>query len=95
MALTGFVARYEGMFVLLFYIINMLILFNLISEERQISMAFKSLLASAFIICLIGLYNWRVVISLKRALGNLNSASRVRRQRIGLQIWHHGLWNAG
>ena len=54
-ALTGFVARYEGMFVLLFYIINMLILFNLISEERQISIIFKSLLVSAFIICLIGL----------------------------------------
>ena len=54
-ALTGFVARYEGMFVLLFYIINMLILFNLISEERQIGIIFKSLLVSAFIICLIGL----------------------------------------
>jgi O-antigen ligase len=54
-ALSGFVARYEGIFVLLFYIVNMLILSNLINEERQIRIIFGALLVSASIICLIGL----------------------------------------
>lgn len=54
-ALSGFVARYEGMFVLLFYVLNMLILCNLISEERQIRILLNALLVSAYVISLIGL----------------------------------------
>lgn len=54
-ALSGFVARYEGMLVLVFYIINMLILFNVIREEWQIQFLLKSLLVSACVISLIGL----------------------------------------
>lgn len=54
-ALHGFVARYEGVFVLLFYILNMFILFNLVSEEGQVRILFGSLLISAAVICLIGL----------------------------------------
>ena len=54
-ALSGFVARYEGMFVLLFYVLNMLIVYNLINEESQIKLLVKPLLVSAFVICFIGL----------------------------------------
>jgi len=54
-ALSGFVARYEGMFVLLFYILNMLVVSTLINEEGQVRILFGALLVSASIMCLLGL----------------------------------------
>lgn len=54
-ALFGFVARNEGMFVLLFYIVNMLLVYNLITEERQIKVLFSSFIISASILGLIGI----------------------------------------
>ncbi|NLW03217.1 MAG: hypothetical protein GX027_08125, partial [Clostridiaceae bacterium] len=54
-ALSGFAARYEGMFILLFYILNMLIIFSLISEEGHFRIIFGALLVSASIICILGI----------------------------------------
>lgn len=54
-ALFGFVSRYEGMFVLLFYLIDFLLIFYLIREEKQIKIILVSLLISSAIIGLIGL----------------------------------------
>ena len=54
-ALNGFVARYEGMLVLLFYVLDMIILTSLVRDERHLRIISGSLLVSAFIICLIGL----------------------------------------
>ena len=53
--LSGFAARYEGMFILLFYILNMLIIFSLISEEGHFRIIFGALLVSASIICILGI----------------------------------------
>lgn len=54
-AFSGFVARHEGMFVLLFYVLNMLVMFNLVSDERHFRIICNSLLVSAAAISLLGL----------------------------------------
>ena len=53
-ALNGYVARYEGMWVLLCYLALMVMTFNLVKEESQIKFLLGALLISAAIIGIIG-----------------------------------------
>jgi len=55
-ALKGFMARYEGMFVLLCYLACMVIVMNLVESEKQVQFLMKALIASALVIGLIGLF---------------------------------------
>ncbi|WP_160317235.1 O-antigen ligase family protein [Oxobacter pfennigii] len=54
-SLFGFTGRYEGMFVLLGYIVVMLLSVNLVNNENQAVLIIKWLAVSAFIIGIIGL----------------------------------------
>lgn len=55
-ALDGFIARYEGMYILLCYIALMFIVINLVKSEKQMQFLLKALLISALIIGLIGAF---------------------------------------
>jgi O-antigen ligase len=50
----GFVDRYEGAFVLIGYLVIMFLAMNSLKEEKEIKILFLCLLASAFVISLIG-----------------------------------------
>lgn len=57
-ALLGFPSRYEGMFVLLSYMVLLLAATNLISDEKHIKAILWSLFASASIIGIIGMFQY-------------------------------------
>ena len=57
-ALNGYVARYEGMWVLLCYLALMVMTFNLVKEESQIKFLLGALLISATIIGIIGAFQY-------------------------------------
>ncbi|AAK81227.1 O-antigen ligase [Clostridium acetobutylicum] len=54
-ALFGYLERYEGMIVLIFYLLNLLIVINSVSNDRSLKIIIISLMSSAFIICIIGI----------------------------------------
>lgn len=70
-ALNGFVARYEGMWVLLCYLILMVITFNLVKDESQIKFLLGVLLISAAIIALIGTFQFFDMDIFRTDLGKL------------------------
>ncbi|MGI6084164.1 MAG: O-antigen ligase family protein [Acetivibrionales bacterium] len=57
-AFKGFPGRYEGMLVLLCYLLLMLVVFNLVKTEKQIKFLLGALLISVAIICIIGLFQF-------------------------------------
>ena len=57
-ALFGFNDRYEGMFVILSYVIVCFIVINIIDNERHIKIIVYSLLISAFVIGIIGMFQY-------------------------------------
>ncbi|URZ08401.1 O-antigen ligase family protein [Clostridium felsineum] len=54
-AVFGYVERYEGMLVLLFYLVDTFIVINSVSSEKSFEIILKSLMCSAFIIGVIGI----------------------------------------
>lgn len=68
-ALSGFVARHEGLFVLLFYVLNMLVIFNLVNNEKHVKIICNSLLISAAVISLLGLLQFTGHDFFKTGLG--------------------------
>lgn len=70
-ALNGFVARYEGMWVLLCYLMLMVITFNLVKDESQIKFLLGVLLISAAIIALIGTFQFFDMDIFRTDLGKL------------------------
>ena len=57
-ALNGFVARYEGMWALLCYLILMVVTINLVKTESQMKFLLSALLISASIIGIIGVFQF-------------------------------------
>lgn len=57
-ALSGFVARYEGMYILLCYLAVLIIVMNLVRSEKQVQFLINALLISALIIGIIGLFQF-------------------------------------
>lgn len=57
-AVWGFVDRYEGMFVLLSYLVIMFITINIVKDEKSIKVIIYPLLASATIIGIIGVFQY-------------------------------------
>ena len=55
-AVIGFVERYEGMIVLLSYLIVFVYTFNIVNCENQISYISRALTFSSVIICIIGIF---------------------------------------
>ncbi|SDI06161.1 O-antigen ligase family protein [Desulfosporosinus hippei] len=57
-ALTGFPDRYEGMYVLLAYMVMLVVTMNLVKNEQHIKVLIGSLFIGAFIIGLIGVFQY-------------------------------------
>lgn len=57
-ALYGFPDRQEGMYVLVSYVIIMILTINLVETEKHIKLLIAALLASAFVISLIGIFQY-------------------------------------
>jgi O-antigen ligase len=57
-ATFGFVDRYEGMFVLLAYMIILVAAINLVNEERQIKIVLGAIFTTTIIICSIGVFQY-------------------------------------
>ncbi len=70
-ALYGFVDRYEGLFVLLGYMLILFIIINTVDTEKQIKFILHSIIVSASIIGIIGLFQFFGHDILQSKLGQL------------------------
>lgn len=57
-ATTGFVNRYEGMYVLIAYMVILFIVINLLDNEKQLKILFGGILISALAIGIIGMFQY-------------------------------------
>ena len=68
-AVSGFVSRYEGLIALICYLVLMLITFNLVKAENQMRFLIGSLLISAAVIGIIGLFQFLGMDFFRTTLG--------------------------
>jgi len=57
-AMHGFIDRYEGLFVLIAYMMILVIAINVVNKEKHIKVLMGAVLASGFIICVVGLFQF-------------------------------------